>query len=323
MWMEEKLGTRINTNRTEEAIATGAERIAIGCPFCRVMISDGLTAAQAGGVAESVEVVDVAQMLLAAVRRGTADGAGAGAGAADGGSTSADGGRWPMPSAPAPEVTAPAAAATAAAAGAGLGVASGEGSPATNMPDTTGPDPWDEPAPRHPPQPSPTPGIPQPRLVRMLHRVSQPQRLPKPTPGTSPSHPSHLLRPAKWPPQQPRCRTQAKPTPGTNPPPRHPPQPSPTPGTNPRRNRARPLGRARCTRRNRIRSGRCSRAGPVGRTRRTGIPRHTSCVRRSGRPSNQHAGHKRSRPLGRTRRTRHTNCVRRCGCPSNQGAGHK
>ena len=70
MWMEETLGTRINTNRTEEAIATGAERIAIGCPFCRVMISDGLTAKQAEGEAETVEVVDVAQMLLAAVRRG-------------------------------------------------------------------------------------------------------------------------------------------------------------------------------------------------------------------------------------------------------------
>ncbi|QIM23162.1 4Fe-4S dicluster domain-containing protein [Phycicoccus sp. HDW14] len=70
MWMEEKLGTRINTNRTDEALATGAERIAIGCPFCRVMISDGLTAKQAEGVGEEVEVVDVAQMLLAAVRRG-------------------------------------------------------------------------------------------------------------------------------------------------------------------------------------------------------------------------------------------------------------
>ena len=71
MWMEEKLGTRINTNRTEEAIATGADRIAIGCPFCRVMLSDGLTAAQSEGKArEEVEVVDVAQMLLAAVRRG-------------------------------------------------------------------------------------------------------------------------------------------------------------------------------------------------------------------------------------------------------------
>ena len=56
-------------NRTEEAIATGADRIAIGCPFCRVMLSDGLTAKQAEGTREEIEVVDVAQMLLAAVRR--------------------------------------------------------------------------------------------------------------------------------------------------------------------------------------------------------------------------------------------------------------
>ncbi|HET7477555.1 MAG TPA: (Fe-S)-binding protein [Dermatophilaceae bacterium] len=71
MWMEEKLGTRINVNRTEEALATGAERIAIGCPFCKVMLSDGVAAKQAEGVARAeVEVVDVAQMLLAAVRRG-------------------------------------------------------------------------------------------------------------------------------------------------------------------------------------------------------------------------------------------------------------
>ena len=69
MWMEEKLGTRINTNRTEEAVATGADRIAIGCPFCKVMLSDGLNSAQADGTArEDVQVVDVAQMLLAAVR---------------------------------------------------------------------------------------------------------------------------------------------------------------------------------------------------------------------------------------------------------------
>ncbi len=72
MWMEERLGTRININRTEEALATGAGRIAIGCPFCKVMLSDGLNAkVQEGAVPEgSVEVVDVAQMLLAAVRRG-------------------------------------------------------------------------------------------------------------------------------------------------------------------------------------------------------------------------------------------------------------
>jgi Fe-S oxidoreductase len=71
MWMEETLGTRINTNRTEEALATGADRIAIGCPFCKVMLSDGVgEKVQEGTATEDVEVVDIAQMLLAAVRRG-------------------------------------------------------------------------------------------------------------------------------------------------------------------------------------------------------------------------------------------------------------
>ena len=45
MWMEEKIGERINVNRTTEAVATGADQIAVGCPFCRVMLSDGLTVA--------------------------------------------------------------------------------------------------------------------------------------------------------------------------------------------------------------------------------------------------------------------------------------
>jgi len=69
MWMEETIGERINTNRTKEAVATGADQIAVGCPFCRVMLSDGLTAEQAtGGAREEVEVLDVAQMLLASVK---------------------------------------------------------------------------------------------------------------------------------------------------------------------------------------------------------------------------------------------------------------
>jgi Fe-S oxidoreductase len=69
MWMEERIGKRINTERTEEALATGAEAIAVGCPFCRVMLSDGVTAAQAEGEGEGVEVLDVAQLLLAGVKR--------------------------------------------------------------------------------------------------------------------------------------------------------------------------------------------------------------------------------------------------------------
>ncbi|MCW2849549.1 MAG: protein of unknown function cysteine-rich region domain protein [Marmoricola sp.] len=69
MWMEETIGTRINETRTMEAVETGADQIAVGCPFCRVMLSDGLTSAQSEGKArEEVEVLDVAQMLLASVK---------------------------------------------------------------------------------------------------------------------------------------------------------------------------------------------------------------------------------------------------------------
>ncbi len=51
--------------------AGGADQIAVACPFCRVRLSDALTSQQAAGSAPgSVEVVDVAWMLLAAVRRG-------------------------------------------------------------------------------------------------------------------------------------------------------------------------------------------------------------------------------------------------------------
>jgi len=69
MWMEETIGSRINVNRTTEAVGTGADQIAVGCPFCRVMLSDGLTELQDKGEArEEVEVLDVAQMLLASVK---------------------------------------------------------------------------------------------------------------------------------------------------------------------------------------------------------------------------------------------------------------
>jgi Fe-S oxidoreductase len=78
MWMEENIGTRINADRTAEAVrtlswtSTSAQHgaIATGCPFCRVMLSDGLTAQQADGTApESMEVLDVAQLLLESVNR--------------------------------------------------------------------------------------------------------------------------------------------------------------------------------------------------------------------------------------------------------------
>ena len=63
MWQEEKLGTRINLNRVDEAIATGAEEVAVACPFCRVMVSDGVNARES-----NIEVLDVAQALLRSVK---------------------------------------------------------------------------------------------------------------------------------------------------------------------------------------------------------------------------------------------------------------
>jgi Fe-S oxidoreductase len=87
MWMEERIGQRVNVTRTTEAIDTldaaggsGAGTIAVGCPFCRTMLTDGLTQKQGEGRAENVQVQDVAQMLLEAVKRGDTAGAAAGAG---------------------------------------------------------------------------------------------------------------------------------------------------------------------------------------------------------------------------------------------------
>lgn len=69
MWMEETIGERVNVNRTREAVETGADQIAVGCPFCRVMLADGLVEEQSAGRArEEVEVLDVAQLLLASVK---------------------------------------------------------------------------------------------------------------------------------------------------------------------------------------------------------------------------------------------------------------
>ncbi|MDT7726911.1 MAG: hypothetical protein QOI21_3487 [Actinomycetota bacterium] len=70
MWMEEKIGKRINVERVDEALGTAPSKIATGCPFCKVMLNDGLTARQSEGIAsEKVEIVDVAQLLLTAVKR--------------------------------------------------------------------------------------------------------------------------------------------------------------------------------------------------------------------------------------------------------------
>ena len=66
MWMEEDTGKNINVERSQELLATGADRIATACPFCFVMIDDGV---KGEGVEESeVKVGDIALHLLEALQ---------------------------------------------------------------------------------------------------------------------------------------------------------------------------------------------------------------------------------------------------------------
>ena len=62
MWMEETRGTRINAERTRQVLETGASTVATACPFCMVMLSDGLAAVEGG---TSVVAQDISEVLAA------------------------------------------------------------------------------------------------------------------------------------------------------------------------------------------------------------------------------------------------------------------
>jgi Fe-S oxidoreductase len=64
MWMEEKEGKRVNVERTEEALATGAGVIGTGCPFCMTMLTDGVKEKDPSG---STAVKDIAELVLEAL----------------------------------------------------------------------------------------------------------------------------------------------------------------------------------------------------------------------------------------------------------------
>ena len=71
MWMEEHHGTRINIERSRQAIATGATTVATNCPFCMTMLSDGVAAEDGSG---QIRVLDLAELLLEAVTEGGSTG---------------------------------------------------------------------------------------------------------------------------------------------------------------------------------------------------------------------------------------------------------
>jgi Fe-S oxidoreductase len=64
-WFEEDEGTRVNADRTEEAVGTGADVIATGCPFCYVMLDDGVKDL---GADEQVVVQDLSMLLDSRIR---------------------------------------------------------------------------------------------------------------------------------------------------------------------------------------------------------------------------------------------------------------
>ena len=72
MWMEEKRGTRMNAERTRQALSTGAEAVATACPFCLVMLRDGV--ADAGERGAGVEVQDISEILAAGLPAGGRNG---------------------------------------------------------------------------------------------------------------------------------------------------------------------------------------------------------------------------------------------------------
>jgi Fe-S oxidoreductase len=69
MWLEERTGKRINTERIDEALALDPDTITTACPYCTVMLGDAVNAKKAAGEAkQTLEVIDVAQLLVRAVK---------------------------------------------------------------------------------------------------------------------------------------------------------------------------------------------------------------------------------------------------------------
>jgi Fe-S oxidoreductase len=95
MWMEEKIGTRVNHNRVDEILASGATTVATACPFCTIMLNDGVQDRNAG---DKVAVLNVSELVAKSMKRkrelegsGAAPSAGSTASAGSTGSTGSTG----------------------------------------------------------------------------------------------------------------------------------------------------------------------------------------------------------------------------------------
>ena len=64
MWMEEEPDKRVNEIRAKELAETGCDTVAVGCPFCSIMVKDGLDS-----VGSEMEVLDVAEILWEQIKK--------------------------------------------------------------------------------------------------------------------------------------------------------------------------------------------------------------------------------------------------------------
>ena len=64
MWMEEDADKRVNEIRAKELAATGADIVAVGCPFCSTMVSDGLDS-----TGNQMEVMDIAEIVWQTIKQ--------------------------------------------------------------------------------------------------------------------------------------------------------------------------------------------------------------------------------------------------------------
>ena len=70
MWLEETIGKRINITRVEQALEVSPQTIATACPYCAVMMADGLAAAPGGAQTQSRDIAELVADALVAEAKG-------------------------------------------------------------------------------------------------------------------------------------------------------------------------------------------------------------------------------------------------------------
>ena len=73
MWLEETIGKRINMERTDEALGTGADVVSTACPYCMIMLDD---AVRAHNKEDDVRVLDLSQLVEESLGQAGGNGAG-------------------------------------------------------------------------------------------------------------------------------------------------------------------------------------------------------------------------------------------------------